>query len=159
VDGWLLQAADSIRTGDTGRSGLCLERALRLAAPEQLRRPFAEAPPSLRKVLQPTGDLMRHHPWLRPPSPLRGRDRAAGRWGMPRSESVVIVSLTSKEHEVLEYLAELLTTEEIASTMYVSVNTVRSHVRSVLRKLSASRRNEAVRRAWELGLLPSRPES
>ncbi len=159
VDGWLLQAAESIRTGDTGRSGLCLERALRLAAPEQLRRPFAEAPPSLRKVLQPTGDLMRHHPWLRPPSPLRGRDRAAGRWGMPRSESVVIVSLTSKEHEVLEYLAELLTTEEIASTMYVSVNTVRSHVRSVLRKLSASRRNEAVRRAWELGLLPSRPDS
>jgi LuxR family maltose regulon positive regulatory protein len=72
---------------------------------------------------------------------------------------VVTASLTSKEHEVLEYLAELLTTEEIASTMYVSVNTVRSHVRSILRKLSASRRNEAVRRAWELGLLPARPEA
>jgi LuxR family transcriptional regulator, maltose regulon positive regulatory protein len=43
--------------------------------------------------------------------------------------------------------------------MYVSVNTVRSHVRSILRKLSASRRNEAVRRAWELGLLPSRPDA
>jgi LuxR family maltose regulon positive regulatory protein len=68
-------------------------------------------------------------------------------------------ALTSKEHEVLVYLAELLTTEEIASTMYVSVNTVRSHVRSVLRKLNASRRNEAVRRAWELGLLPARPEA
>ncbi|WP_414673021.1 response regulator transcription factor [Kribbella sp.] len=53
----------------------------------------------------------------------------------------------------------MLTTEEIASTMYVSVNTVRSHVRSILRKLNASRRNEAVRRAWELGLLPSRPEA
>jgi len=66
---------------------------------------------------------------------------------------VVTSTLTSKEQEVLEYLAELLTTEEIASTMYVSVNTVRSHVRSILRKLSASRRNEAVRRAWELGLL------
>ncbi|TDW77234.1 LuxR family maltose regulon positive regulatory protein [Kribbella pratensis] len=158
VDGWLVQAAESIRTGDSGRSGLCLERALRLAAPEQLRRPFAEAPPALRTLLQPTGDLMRQHPWLRAPGP-RGRDRTAGRWAVSRPELVVTAALTCKEQEVLEYLAELLTTEEIARTMYVSVNTVRSHVRSILRKLSASRRNEAVRRAWELGLLPSRPEA
>jgi LuxR family transcriptional regulator, maltose regulon positive regulatory protein len=160
VDGWLVQAAASISSGDTGRSGICLERALRLAAPEHLRRPFAEAPPSVRTLLEPTGDLVRRHPWLRAPGPLPGRDRpAADRWAAPRPELVVTASLTSKEHEVLEYLAELLTTEEIASTMYVSVNTVRSHVRSILRKLSASRRNEAVRRAWELGLLPSRPEA
>ncbi|MFF0341822.1 LuxR C-terminal-related transcriptional regulator [Kribbella sp. NPDC004875] len=158
VDGWLVQAAESLRSGDTTRSGLYLERALRLAAPEQLRRPFAEAPPPLRNLLQPSGDLLRQHPWLRVPNTSDGRDRAASRWGVPRSELVVTASLTSKEHEVLEYLAELLTTEEIARTMYVSVNTVRSHVRSILRKLSASRRNEAVRRAWELGLLPSRPE-
>ncbi|MFI5694763.1 LuxR C-terminal-related transcriptional regulator [Kribbella sp. NPDC051586] len=158
VDGWLVQAAESIRTGDTGRSGLCLERALRLAAPEQFRRPFTEAPPALGKLLEPTGDLMTHHPWLRAPG-LRGRDRTADRWAVSRPELVVTTALTSKEHEVLEYLAELLTTEEIAGTMYVSVNTVRSHVRSILRKLSASRRNEAVRRAWELGLLPSRPEA
>ena len=158
VDGWLVQAAESIRTGDPGRSGLCLERALRLAAPEHLRRPFSEAPPAVRRLLEPTGELMRRHPWLRAPGPLRGHDRA-GPSILTRPELVVTASLTSKEHEVLEYLAELLTTEEIANTMYVSVNTVRSHVRSILRKLNASRRNEAVRRAWELGLLPSRPEA
>ena len=151
VDSWLVQAAESIRTGDSGRSGLQVERALRLAAPEHLRRPFSEAPPSLRKLLQPTGELMRRHPWLRAPGPADHSSRT-------RSELVITATLSSKEHEVLEYLAELLTTEEIAGTMYVSVNTVRSHVRSILRKLSASRRNEAVRRAWELGLLPSRPE-
>ncbi len=55
---------------------------------------------------------------------------------------------------MLGHLAELLTTEEIAETMYVSVNTVRSHVRNILRKLGVARRNEAVRRAWELHLLP-----
>jgi LuxR family maltose regulon positive regulatory protein len=159
VDGWLVQAAESIRTGDSGRSGLCLERALRLAAPEQLRRPFAEAAPAVRRLLHPTGDLVRHHPWLRPPGQPRGRDRASGQSRQSRPELVVCTSLTSKEHEVLGYLAELLTTEEIAATMYVSVNTVRSHVRSILRKLNASRRNEAVRRSWELGLLPSRPQA
>jgi LuxR family maltose regulon positive regulatory protein len=157
VDRWLVQAAESIRTGDSGRSGLCLERALRLAAPEHLRRPFAEAPPTVRRLLQPTGELMRRHPWLRAPERLGSR--SLGRSPQPRPGLVITTSLTSKEHEVLEYLAELLTTEEIAGTMYVSVNTVRSHVRSILRKLGASRRNEAVRRAWELGLLPARPEA
>jgi LuxR family transcriptional regulator, maltose regulon positive regulatory protein len=36
---------------------------------------------------------------------------------------------------------------------------VRSHVRSILRKLGVSRRNEAIRRAWELGLLAPRAAS
>jgi len=39
--------------------------------------------------------------------------------------------------------------------MTISVNTVRTHVRTILRKLGASRRNEAIRRAWALGLLPA----
>jgi LuxR family maltose regulon positive regulatory protein len=107
----------------------------------------------VQRLLGPTADLIRRHPWLR---------AGGGSGEQPRHGSTDLIrtaALTGKEHEVLEYLAELLTTEEIASTMYVSVNTVRSHVRSVLRKLNASRRNEAVRRAWELGLLPTRPES
>ena len=68
---------------------------------------------------------------------------------------VVVESITG-EQEVLGYLAQLLTTDEIAATMFVSVNTVRSHVRSILRKLGVTRRNQAVRRAWELQLLPPR---
>jgi LuxR family maltose regulon positive regulatory protein len=47
----------------------------------------------------------------------------------------------------------MLGTEEIAAQMFVSINTVKKHVRSILRKLSASRRNEAVRRARSLGLI------
>jgi LuxR family maltose regulon positive regulatory protein len=55
--------------------------------------------------------------------------------------------------EVLGGMAAMLPTEEIAASMYVSVNTVKTHVRSILRKLCASRRNEAVRRARALGLI------
>ncbi len=69
----------------------------------------------------------------------------------------LVSPLTGKEREVLGLLADLLTTDEIAATLFVSVNTVRSHVRSILRKLGVTRRNQAVRRAWELGLLPPRP--
>ncbi len=47
----------------------------------------------------------------------------------------------------------MLPTEEIAARMFVSVNTVKTHVRAILRKLGAERRGEAVRKARELGLI------
>jgi LuxR family maltose regulon positive regulatory protein len=47
----------------------------------------------------------------------------------------------------------MLSTAEIATEMYISVNTVKSHLRSVYRKLSATHRNEAVRRARQLELI------
>ena len=65
----------------------------------------------------------------------------------------MVDALSQRELQVLQYLAAMLSTEEIAEAMYVSVNTVKTHVRSILRKLSASRRNEAVRRARTLGLV------
>ena len=70
-----------------------------------------------------------------------------------REGAVLVVDLTSRELEVLELLAKLFTTAEIAAALYISVNTVRTHVRSILRKLAVVRRNDAVRRAWGLGLL------
>ncbi|MCD9152888.1 helix-turn-helix transcriptional regulator [Aeromicrobium duanguangcaii] len=88
--------------------------------------------------------LAGHH---RPgPPPQR---RAAGESPPPRP----VEPLTTKELEVLEHLGELLTTEEIASAMYISVNTVRTHVRHILRKLGVSRRNAAVRVARQYELL------
>ncbi|TCI97704.1 LuxR family transcriptional regulator [Aeromicrobium sp. IC_218] len=71
----------------------------------------------------------------------------------PVGADVPVESLTEKEREVLGHLAELLTTEEIAATMFISVNTVRTHVRNILRKLGVSRRNAAVRVARERDLL------
>nr|WP_241733163.1 LuxR C-terminal-related transcriptional regulator [Aeromicrobium phoceense] len=72
----------------------------------------------------------------------------------PVERTAPVEQLTEKETEVLGHLAALLTTEEIAAEMYISVNTVRTHVRNILRKLGVSRRNAAVRIARELELLP-----
>lgn len=58
---------------------------------------------------------------------------------------------------MLELLSGMLTTDEIAGELYVSVNRVKTHVRSILRKLGAARRGEAVRRARELRLLADMP--
>jgi len=62
-------------------------------------------------------------------------------------------ALTERELEVLRHLSALLTTEEIAAAMFISVNTVKTHVRGILRKLAVSRRNEAVRHARALGIV------
>jgi LuxR family maltose regulon positive regulatory protein len=99
------------------------------------------------------GDLPVEHPWLdRSPAVRPDRSRVAA-----LAPAGPLEPLTEKEQEVLGHLADLLTTEEIASAMFISVNTVRTHVRNILRKLSASRRNEALRRARALGIIPSRP--
>ena len=44
-------------------------------------------------------------------------------------------------------------TAEIATEMYISVNTVKTHLKSIYRKLAAAHRSEAVRRARQLGLI------
>ena len=62
-------------------------------------------------------------------------------------------ALSRRERDVLEHLARTMTTEEIADAMYLSVNTVKTHLKSVYRKLEVTRRSAAVRRARELALL------
>jgi DNA-binding NarL/FixJ family response regulator len=58
--------------------------------------------------------------------------------------------LSAREVIVLQYLATSMSYQEIASALYLSINTVKTHVKNVLRKLSATSRAEAVRRATEL---------
>jgi LuxR family transcriptional regulator, maltose regulon positive regulatory protein len=62
-------------------------------------------------------------------------------------------ALTHRERIVLHHLATALTYREIADELYVSVNTVKSHARHVIRKLHASTRAEAIARARELHYL------
>jgi len=141
-----------------GRTRVILDRSLRLAASEELRRPFWEAGPSVRRLLSADPRLLTENPWLNRSGetmPAAARNRVASQ--APTPESDLIEPLTAKELEVLGHLQELLTTEEIALRMFVSVNTVRTHVRSILRKLGVSRRNAAVRKARQLGLVGDQP--
>ena len=61
--------------------------------------------------------------------------------------------LTEREHSVLRLLPGALSQREIAGALYVSINTVKSHVKGIYRKLRVDTRDEAVRRARDLGLL------
>jgi len=153
VDGWLLRAAEALDRGNPAAARAAADRALRAAAPERLRRPILEAPPRLRGFLRHEANLAAVHRWLDEADPP-GLTRVQGTVdGHPAAGLVLIEPLTEKEHEVLVYLGELLSTQEIAEKMFVSVNTVKTHIRGILRKLFASRRNEAIRRARELRLI------
>ncbi|MET8946340.1 helix-turn-helix transcriptional regulator, partial [Streptomyces sp. NPDC004542] len=66
---------------------------------------------------------------------------------------LVVEDLSGRERDVLERAARLLSTEEIAADLHVSVNTVKTHLKSAYRKLAVNRRGDAVRRARDLRLL------
>ncbi len=154
----LVQALLASRASSQGRVRSLLDRSLRLAAAEELRRPFREAGPAIGQLLTMNADLLLHHRWLTDPTVPGAEasslhDVAASPAGPAELASGMVETLTPKELEVLGYLEQLLTTEEIGAKMFVSVNTVRTHVRSVLRKLGVNRRNAAVRKARELGLV------
>jgi LuxR family maltose regulon positive regulatory protein len=168
----LVEAAQESSQSSPARTRGLLRQSLRLAETERMRRPFQEASPDVQRLLHHDPDLAPFTAWLGrrtdapTPAPTatpgaRPRAAATGRTGVVHdllpAESAdlpaVIEPLTAKELEVLGLLAELLSTQEIATTMFISVNTVRTHVRNILRKLGVTRRSAAVRRARRLQIV------
>ena len=61
--------------------------------------------------------------------------------------------LTERELAILRYLPTVMSNQEIARQLYVSVNTVKTHLKQVYRKLGVASRRDAIDRARELHLL------
>jgi LuxR family maltose regulon positive regulatory protein len=155
VEAAIVRACRDLQDGSVPLAVTELLRALDVAARDTLRWPFFDAPAPARRLLRMHPQLQAPTAWLSPSSsPVAVRRPASGA-GQPRAEEAPLVTqaLSERELEVLEQLAGMLSTAEIAATMFISVNTVRTHIRSILRKLSATRRNQAVRRARELGII------
>jgi len=148
----LVAARLSYHRGDRARGRRALGRALRLAEHEQVRLPFAVERGWIGPVLQREPEWASAHqnlvalvlPCARPPARPDGPDQAA----IPAAEP-----LTERELQVLRHVASMLTTAEIASELYISTNTVKSHVKHICHKLTAAHRGEAVRRARQLELI------
>jgi DNA-binding NarL/FixJ family response regulator len=68
-------------------------------------------------------------------------------------EDQVPESLTPRESEVLQLLADGLGNREIASRLGISEHTIKFHIRSILGKLGAASRTEAVSRGLRSGLI------
>ncbi|MFD1145841.1 response regulator transcription factor [Saccharothrix hoggarensis] len=73
----------------------------------------------------------------------------------PAAEAGSRRSLSRREYEVLQLIADGLENQAVANELYVSVETVRTHVKNILRKLRARDRTHAVSLAYQAGLLAS----
>ena len=152
LQAWLADARLSYDSGDRARAQRSLTSALRLASRDQLRLPLLMERGWIGPVLQHAPAVARAHRDLFTPAPSADQPLTAA--AVPGQAAVLLVEpLTEREREVLRNVSAMLSTTEIASQMYISVNTVKSHLKSIYRKLAAAHRGEAVRRAQQLGLI------
>ncbi|WP_207842022.1 LuxR C-terminal-related transcriptional regulator [Williamsia soli] len=148
AEGALLEATAQ---GHLRRDNIAVERigaAVALSAPIGLRRPFllqdAQIPIQLNRYIRLSGDRSSFVTEL------------AGTFGVVTEQATppatVLQDLTERELAVLKYLPTMLKSSEIAADLFVSVNTVKTHQRSIYRKLGVSNRREAVESAryWEM---------
>jgi LuxR family maltose regulon positive regulatory protein len=149
IQALLLKASAEDALGDTGASSRALERALDLAEPDGMLLPF---------LLHPRPELLERHSRLQSTHASLISEilnLLAGRTPAARPENVQPLKdpLSETELRVLRYLPTNLRGPEIASELFVSPNTIRTHLRNVYAKLGVHSRADAVTRARELGLL------
>ena len=161
----LAEARIAHLSGERDHAAQALTQALSLATAEQRRLPFVMERSWLRSAVEHDPDLAHAYRQFLEQPPAHGRARVAahhrGRTSSAQPGSaageqdapVVVENLSNRELEVLQYVSQLLGTAEIAAEMYVSVNTVKSHLKSIFRKLGVASRNDAVRTARQLNLI------
>jgi LuxR family transcriptional regulator, maltose regulon positive regulatory protein len=155
---FLLEAIARDALGDQGAADRAVERALDLAEPDGALAPF---------LLSPAPGLLERHARQRTAhaalvAEIRGllAGTQAGpqqRVPPPSRPEPLLEALSDSEIRVLRYLPTYLSASQIGSELYVSHNTVRTHIRHLYAKLGTHTRAEAVGRARALGLLAPSP--
>jgi LuxR family maltose regulon positive regulatory protein len=153
VTALLTAAVAARRTGTDDKAAKLLEEALTSAEPHELYRPFLDGGGAVHSAIA----LL-----ISPSSPAAGfaarvherfvcqpSSRAAGT-GSAGHETP---ALTTSELAVLRLLRSYMSNQDIADTLFLSVNTVKTHLRSVYYKLGVSSRREAVERGVRLQIL------
>jgi LuxR family transcriptional regulator, maltose regulon positive regulatory protein len=153
LEAWLTDALLSFRSGDEARGRRSLQQALQLGEAEKRRLPFVMERSWLRPLLMRHPELAGAHRQLLGPGLVVPGAVPAQRDAPDHAGPVIVEQLTSRERDVLRRVDEMLDTADIAAEMYISANTVKTHLKSIFRKLGASDRREAVRRAREFSLL------
>jgi LuxR family transcriptional regulator, maltose regulon positive regulatory protein len=144
----VIAAIAARRLGQHEQAADRLTVALALAEPHRMYRPFLDGGAAARSALTVL---------IRPVSQgaafaariLQRFDTAPA----PCQPAAAVVPLTSSELAVLRFLPSHMTNQEIAEALFLSINTVKTHLRSVYRKLSVTTRREAIARGGKLGLL------
>ena len=145
LTGELLLARAAIETGDD--AGGRVMTAVGLAAPQRLARVFLEEGATVARLARAAAESLGTESGTSLSVALGSPPRSRG---TPREPVAV---LTDRELSVLRYLPSRLTNAEIARECFMSVNTVKVHLKRIYAKLGVTSRAAAVERARLLGLL------
>ena len=156
IEAWLLEARMAEGQRRPERARLLTDRALRSAASEGMRRAVMRDWAWLRRTVDRDPGLLRaHRDFLATcPADDTGTTRTAPMPTPlgPATDQLGTSLLTEREGQVLELLAQMNSTEEIAAMLFVSTNTVKTHLKGIFGKLGVNRRVDAVRQGRTLGL-------
>jgi LuxR family transcriptional regulator, maltose regulon positive regulatory protein len=147
IERGLLQARVNLLLGNPVAAEHALERAVDTGRPERFMRVFLEEPTQIWEALRS----------IRSFGPDHYIEELLERVGADKTKSSNLVRilepLTERERELVAFLPSHLTQSEIGRRMYISSNTVKTHMKGLYRKLGATSRSEAVDLARGCGLL------
>jgi LuxR family maltose regulon positive regulatory protein len=175
----LLEALAMWETGDSEHAVLALTKCLTLAEPERYVRVFLDEGRPMQLLLakglaDASAGPMRDYAiyllsqfdaeplvvtaarekvsQIGDPSAISGQALVTPKFRP--ANSMLVESLSQRELEVLQLMAQGRTNQEIARQLIVAPGTVKAHAASIYRKLDAANRTEAVARARQMGILP-----
>jgi LuxR family maltose regulon positive regulatory protein len=149
----LILRALALRAADQNQAALhTLGEALRLAKPGGYVRIFIDEGAPMVELLRQAAAQGIGREYASDLLTALEREARGGRREKPVAPSALVEPLSERELEVLRLLATRLTAREIAQELIISVNTVRSHIKSIYGKLNVHRRMDAVEKARDLGL-------
>ena len=152
----ILQALAAESRGDADAALVLIGDAVALAEPEGQVAAFARHGELLVPLLE---RLCARPGAARSAASLLDACRSTSTPSLPEPVAAtdhVVEALSARELEVLHLLDTELDGPEIARHLYVSLNTLRTHTKSIYTKLGVNNRRAAVRRGRELGLLTGR---
>jgi LuxR family maltose regulon positive regulatory protein len=150
VEAMLYDAQIAQLSGDPGRSVEVLVRALEVARGDIIL-PFVQVKDTFDELLDRHPNVAVQWPVPHPARTPAEPDGPAPE--LPAAAQELPEPLTQRELTILSLLATSMSNSEIADELCLSVNTVKTHLAAIYRKLPASRRREAVSRARQLELI------
>lgn len=145
IDVLLLKAAANYELGNPIVADVAFDRALLFVSKTRMRTPFTLMPGVMMQRM-----LGRASDRNQPPAVHALLEEMRRGYGNPQHGA--IEPLSERERDVAQHLYLDKTVSQIAAELFISTNTVKTHVRSIYRKLDASNRKDAIRRVHELGL-------
>jgi LuxR family maltose regulon positive regulatory protein len=152
----VLQAVALHSHGKKEQAAQLLGEALALAEPGGFIRTFVdEGPPMARLLYEALSHGISPDYVRRLLAAFPGTEPEQAESSLSQApESKLVEPLSEREIEVLQLIAEGLTNQEIASRLYLSLNTVKTHASNIYGKFGVRSRTQAVARARVLGVLP-----